>query len=127
MNFESWHYTVSAEVTFTKQEYEALIELAKRHYDSACRDAGLRSGETDKFGTANKNGFLAQLAMFPTTETTSTVIWPFRSFDIVLKILEMWPYSPDLRQHAETYRRLDSGIHVLLRQMSSEHARLKGV
>ena len=83
MKLNRLHYIVEAGVTFTRVEAKALVDLAKMHYDCTCVSAGLKSGEVGKFGRAMQNGFLAQLLMFKTT-----VIWPFRNFDITLKILE---------------------------------------
>jgi hypothetical protein len=123
-SFVKFAYTVEAEVTFTKEEYLLLIELAKMHYDYTCQNAGLKGGEyhPKRCSESRENGFLVQLEMFPTTPEYTTTVWPFRNFDITMKILEqrhMMSYSS-----TEILNRIFVEISKIMHQIQDEHMAL---
>lgn len=119
------HYVVEAEVTFTRQEAEALVRLAKMHYDVTCVAAGVKIGEESKFGPGLENGFLAQLLMFRLNP-----VWPFRNFDITLKILEqrsMLYASLSHRDEAaarKLFEPLNVKMHSICDVLNAEYARM---
>lgn len=129
MKFNKFQHEVRAEVTFTKEEYEFLIELAKLHYDNTCREAGLLIGEVHQHEPsmfsypveATRNGFLAQLKLFPTTPEYTAVIWPFSHFDITMKILEQRDYLP---KQLDLANKIASDIMRVLRGINEEYKRL---
>ena len=134
--FIEFSYEVKATVTFTRKEYEFLIEAAKSHYDEVCKAAGLAIGEQD----SKENGFLAQLRLFPTDKAFTKVVWPFRNFDISMKILE--PVLPVLRAKVHVAKKgprnalvaleaqlaqavgLTNDMWLITQNLAKEHARL---
>lgn len=90
MNLEGLRYRVEAEVRFTPEEVDFLIERAKSHYDDTCRAAGMSYEDG-----ARENGFIKQLKLFPSK--AAGVTWTFRQLDLTLKILEMRSHNEFLR------------------------------
>lgn len=125
MKFESFDYKVSAELTFARAEYLALIDLAKAHYDDKCREAGLVIGEHGQHGEVGRvNGFLAQLRLFPSCAEATTVVWTSDKVDLTLKILEMrWTFYPAGAERAMCDR-LNSELFDAFDKIRTEYARL---
>jgi hypothetical protein len=98
VKIERLSFSVSVEITFSALEVDYLIDRAKRHYDFTCQEAGMSMKDG-----AQQNGFIAQLKLFNHLTTT----WPWRHFDLALKIIEMPDKSP-LRDKltADFYRAL---------------------
>ena len=78
-------------ITFTDAEVEALIELGRHHYDSACKEQAALLEKLLK----NERHFRALLADDPSCvdsdgpRTTVTVLVDDREFQTLLKTLEM--------------------------------------
>jgi hypothetical protein len=98
MDLKRFVYEVKAEVSLNKDEYLALIKLAKLHYDPTCRKAALCCGDVVGFSVAKENGFLAQMELFPTTPDCSVQLWSLDQFDTVQKILEYRSHLRDSRR-----------------------------
>jgi hypothetical protein len=116
MEFKGYTYKVSAEVKFTKQETELLVELAKGHYDGACKLAGCAIGADG----ARENGFIAQLVLFP---SKLPIVWAFREFDLTMKVLEQRRYLNDTEKR-KIVDGLAERIGDVMEGIGSEAARL---
>lgn len=123
MTFLEFEYKVLSRVRFTKAEYTLLITLAQGHYDSTCLAAGLGIGEQVRGHTGLRNGFIAQLKLFPTTPQYSDVTWSWSEFDLTMKVLEQRTYlkKPIERATADGLARIVSsvmnGMNVEYRQL----------
>lgn len=132
MKLLGFQYDVQARVEFTRAEAEALVKLAKQHYDAECVAAGLQIGEPHpKVGAGRENGFLTVvlLRMDGHKDPTDTVdtTWPFRYFDITLKILEQrtsaFQTAGGVKERL-LYDNLNAKIHKVCDAVQAEHARL---
>lgn len=146
MNFNGFQYDIEATITFEREEYETLIELAKMHYDATCREAGYKAGELDRYNVpAAKNGFLAQLELFPDTQEgtgmlfngkpavkldVSTATWSFRNLDLTMKILEQrdmltWGKGEEGQKKLAICDRVAHDILVIMRRIKTEYERIQ--
>jgi hypothetical protein len=129
MNFDRFHYVLEFQLTFEREEYLALIELAKMHYDGTCIEAGLAAGEEHrKIGTARFNGFLKQMEMFATSPESTTVVWPSRHVDLLFKILEqrsMFNWQEATKPQYEVCERVRQRLEGAWQSYKQEHERLE--
>lgn len=114
MELKRCWFDVKAEVCFTAEEVDYLIERAKRHYDDACRAAGMSYEDG-----ARETGFIKQLKLFPSTRIG--VSWTFRQLDTTLKILEHYAGKDDPMR-----ARLFKEIHSVCDTMVIKHKQLNG-
>jgi hypothetical protein len=103
--------TAEAEVSFTPEEADFLIECAKNHYDTACLLAGCVIGEEG----ARINGFIAQLKLFPGPD-----VWTFRKLNTALKILELHNSNELLRM------KLSGELHAICSTLQNRGSELNG-
>jgi hypothetical protein len=68
-----------AEVTFTREDVDALMQNSARHYDGECRNAGKLGGFL--YGISNR--FVA----VPTDQTVTVELWAIQ-LDLLAKICE---------------------------------------
>lgn len=85
MKTDGFRYRVELCVAFTQEEAEALCALAKLHYDSTCKAAGMSRDDG-----ARETGFLAQLLLTPDRLAAR---WAFHQFDVTAKILEQLSWA----------------------------------
>jgi hypothetical protein len=123
MKLGEFRYRVELEVSFTLEEAKALCALAVLHYDATCRAAGCSIGDVVNAERHLKNGFLAQLTMFPPRSLTAT--WKFHEFDLTAKILEQlsWTVSTNHGQW-QVLEPLTTQILAAMTAISKEYDRL---
>lgn len=109
MELKRIYFKVEAEVTFSTEEVEYLIERAKSHYDATCQNAGLSMDEG-----ARENGFISRLKMFP-----GPSMWTSRNLDIAMKVLEMTDGNP-------MGQRIFGEIWKIFQQLEHAHTEANG-
>lgn len=115
MKLDEFHYEVRAQVSFTSEEIDCMLQWAGNHYDSTCQEAASVAGVHG----ARTNGYIAQLRLFPNLKA----VWTSRQIDLTLKILE--PYTSD-RAANETATKLFRELHLTYRAMEGEYKKLNG-
>lgn len=123
MKLEGFAYDVSARVTFSRAEIDALVKLSGYHYDAECVAAGMYIGaQHPNAGTAERNGFIAVVALHDGDELRA--VWPFRNFDIALKILERRSAAPTMVRERVLLDALDKRMRAACDAIQREHERL---
>jgi hypothetical protein len=115
MELQGLHYKVEAELRFTDEEVDLLLERAARHYDWTCQEAGAFSGANG----AERNGFIAVLKIKP---NSCPAVWTSRQVDLTLKILE--PYYSEKREvlRAKLFNELRLVFEALLKKYGELNA-----
>ncbi len=126
MKHEGFAYEVSARLSVTKAEIDALVKLSGYHHDAACVAAGLPVGaQHPKVGAARGNGFLVAAMLLCDDAGIVEVVWPFRHLDTALKILEIRGGVKTTVKERILLDVLDAKARAACDAINKEHERLE--